>query len=458
MAFTHPFMNHSQPAPPGALEAAVLAALDARGLLSSAELQVAVGKSQPTLSRALQRLGSDVVAFGQGRSTRYGRLAPILGLPARQPLWWTDAAGRTERWGTLSLLGGQRVLVEAVSGRQWLAERGLPWFLAPLRLQGFLGRLCARSPALQHLGDDPERWSIEQQLFAVLRQVHDAPGALTLGDITGELVPDAPAETGARAAHYDSLAADIARGLPAHSSAGGEQPKFLTALASPTDPLDVAWLIVKFSPPRSTPYGERWHDLLHAEALALATLAEAGEPVARCRAIESPTRTYLESLRFDRVGLAGRRHVVALDAVHEAFVGGPLQHWAATADALAAQRRLSADDAARVRLWRAFGRLIGNTDMHFGNLSLWCDDPAAGRFALAPCYDMLPMAYKPDAHRDALGLMPLPEIHPTLSEAGAWPQASQLALKFWQRVAVHASISTPFRGVAAENARRIAAA
>lgn len=451
-------MNRPPTEPFGALEAAVLAALDARGLLSSVELQAAVGKSQPTLSRALHRLDGEVAAFGQGRSTRYGRLAPILGLPARQPLWWTDAAGRTERWGTLSLLGGQRVLAESAEGGQWLAERGLPWFLAPLRLQGFLGRLWARSPALQHLGDDPERWSVEQQLFAMLSQVHDAPGAFTLGDVRGELIPDAPAETAARAAHYDHLAADVARGLPAHSSAGGEQPKFLTAVTSPTDARDVAWLIVKFSPPRGTPYGERWHDLLHAEALALATLAEAGEPVARCRAIQSPTRTYLESLRFDRLGLAGRRHVVALDAAHEAFVGGPLQHWAATADALAATRRLSADDAARVRLWRAFGRLIGNSDMHFGNLGLWADDPAGGRFALAPCYDMLPMAYKPDAHREALGLMPLPEVQPTLPDAGVWPQARQLALGFWQRVAAHAAISAPFRRVAAENARRIGAA
>lgn len=449
-------MNPPPSEPFGALEAALLAALDARGPLSSAELQAVVGRSQPTLSRALRRLGGAVAAFGQGRSTRYGRLAPILGLPARQPLWWTDAAGRSTRWGTLSLLGGERVLVEAASGRQWLAERGLPWFLAPLRPQGFLGRLWARSPALQHLGDDPERWSVEQQLFAVLSRVHDAPGAFTLGELLGEPRPDAPVETPARAAHHDVLAADVARGLPAHSSAGGEQPKFLTAVTSPTDARDVAWLIVKFSPPRGTPHGERWHDLLHAEALALAVLAEAGEPVARCRAIESATRTHLESLRFDRLGRAGRRHVVGLDAVHEAFVGGPRQHWAASADALAAQRRLSADDAARVRRWRAFGRLIGNTDMHFGNLGLWVDDPASGRFALAPCYDMLPMAYRPDAHRDDFGLTPLPDAQPTLPDAAVWPQACALARVFWQRVAAHPRCSAPFRAVAAENARRIA--
>ena len=51
------------------------------------------------------------------------------------------------------------------------------------------------------------------------------------------------------------------------------------------------------------------------------------------------------------------------------------------------QRRASAGDAQRVRLLHAFGRLIGNSDMHFGNLSLWTEEPASGRFSLAPCSD-----------------------------------------------------------------------
>jgi len=452
-------MNSALIAPPGPIEISVLGALDARGLASSAELQAATGKSQPTVSRALRKLGAQVGSFGLGRSTRYGRLAPILGLPAQQPLWWTDEAGRTERWGTLSLLSGQRVVVEGTAGGPWQSDGRLPWFLSPLRLQGFLGRAWAQAPALAHMGGDIERWSVEQQLFAVLQQVHDLPGAFSLGERCGESIPEAPVQSPARALHYDALAADVARSLPAHSSAAGEQPKFLTAVTAPTPSADgrpdVAWLLVKFSPPHGTPFGGRWHDLLHAEAIALDVLAQAGEPVARCRVIESGHRTYLESLRFDRIGLSGRRHVVSLDAAHEAFVGGSLQHWAATADALAAQGRLNADDARRVRLWRAYGRLIGNTDMHFGNLGLFVDDVARGRFTLAPCYDMLPMAYRPDVHRDDIGPTSITPASPTLPDAGIWPIAMRWAIDFWQRVASHRPCSVAFRNVAAENAARI---
>ena len=90
------------------------------------------------------------------------------------------------------------------------------------------------------------------------------------------------------------------------------------------------------------------------------------------------------------------RHAVALDGIHEAFVGGPMQHWAASADVLAMQRRVSAGDAQRVRLWRAFGRLLGNSDMHFGNLSLWADEPASGAL-LRHAVDELPA--RPAAQR-----------------------------------------------------------
>ena len=39
-------------------------------------------------------------------------------------------------------------------------------------------------------------------------------------------------------------------------------------------------VLVKFSPPRGTPFAERWHDLLHAEALALQVLRDHGATVA----------------------------------------------------------------------------------------------------------------------------------------------------------------------------------
>jgi len=423
------------------LQTSLLATLTERGLATSVELQQLTGKSQPTVSRALRGLSKQLVTLGQGKRTRYGLPQAIRDLPAQQPLWWTDAQGRITRFGTLTLLAGGRVHV-AAEGIDVLSRGQLPWFLAPLRLQGFLGREWALRLGLD---SSPERWGLEQVLYAALR-IDDHPGAISIGDIKGEPVPEAPADIGQRAAHYDTLAADVTATLPAGSSAGGEQSKFLSALASGER------VLVKFSPPRGTPFGERWHDLLHAEWLALYVLAEHGFDVAPARVIASATRTYFESTRFDRIGANGRRHAVALDAVHEAFVAGPRQHWAASCEALVAQRRLSQGDADTVRTWLEFGRLIGNTDMHFGNLSLWADEPAKARFALAPQYDMLPMRWRPDAFTGLQDYAPFEPSRLAHDEA-AWTMAQ----RYWQRLSTHAPVSPALRSVAAEMAQRLSA-
>ena len=429
-----------------ALETSVLAALSAGSLLSSVQLQRATGKSQPTLSRALRGLSGQVVALGQGKSTRYGLARSIRGLAAQQPLWWTNQGGAIERWGRLTFLAADTVHVNA-RGIEITTRGRLPWFLAPLKAQGFLGRAWALRLGLD---PDPERWPLEQLLFAALK-IDDPTGALSIGEPVGEWVPEAPVELAARAAHYDALAADVtATLLPAGSSAGGEQSKFLTGLASGER------VLVKFSPPRGTPFGERWHDLLHAEALALQVLAEHGVSVAQTRIVESTTRTYLESLRFDRIGPhgLGRRHAVAIDAVHEAFVNGSRQNWAATCDALVLQRRLTPIAARAARALLEFGQLIGNTDMHFGNLSLWADDPADPRFELAPLYDMLPMRWRTDGFHGLQDYAPFEPPPAASAEAGTLSPRS-VAQVFWRRASQHASLSAAFRGVAAEMARRL---
>ena len=431
-----------------ALETTLLAALRASGLASSAQLQRATGKSQPTVSRALLGLSGQVVALGQGKATRYGLLQPIRGLAGQQALWWTNQNGVTERWGTLSFLAGDALNVSA-QGIDVTTRGQLPWFLTPLKVQGFLGREWALRLGLDR---DPEHWPLEQTLFAALR-IDDPTGAISMGEPMGEFVPEAPVNLVARAAHYDGLAADVTSTLPAGSSAGGEQAKFLTGLASGER------VLVKFSPPRGTPFGERWHDLLHAEALALQVLGEHGVSVAQTRIVESPTRTYLESLRFDRIGPhgLGRRHVVAIDAVHQAFVTGARQNWAATCDALVLQRRMSPLDAAAVRALFEFGHLIGNTDMHFGNLSLWADDPAKPQFTLAPLYDMLPMRWRTDGFHGLQDYAPFePRRTPAAADAGG-RSARSVALVFWQRAAKHMALSSALQRVAAEMAQRLSA-
>ncbi len=428
------------------VESVIVSALGVHGPLRSSELQRVTGKSQPTLSRALRGLGGRVAALGQGKASRYGIPQPILGLSAQQALWWTGPRGVAERWGVLTLLAGD-VLHVSAPGIDSLTRAQLPWFLAPLKPQGFLGRAWALRLGLD---TDPERWTIAQTLYAALR-IGDPIGAISIGEPAGEPMPEAPLDIAARAAHYDTLAADVGATLPAGSSAGGEQSKFITRLASGER------VIVKFSPPRGTPFGVRWHDLLHTEALALQVLGEHGVSVAQARIVESVARTYLESTRFDRIGplAMGRRHLVALDAVHAHFVGGTRQSWPATCDALVLQRRLSASDAAAARALYEFGQFIGNTDMHFGNLSLWADDPARGRFSLAPLYDMLPMRWRTDGFHGLQDYSPFEPSHGRAAGVGGGTNARTVAAEFWRRAAQHAPLSRALRDVAAEMARRL---
>ena len=436
------------------LSAALLAELARRGVASSAELQQALGKSQPTLSRALAALSSQVVVLGRQRSARYALAQPILGLPGQQPLHWTDERGLTQPFGSLTHLGDGRLHLQA-EGISLQTQGQLPWLLAPLKLQGFLGRQWARSAQAAGYDPNPERWRLDQLLALLIAQVHDLPGALRIGDSCAPPMASAPIDPAARAAHFDQLAADAARTLPAGSSAGGEQAKFLTADADAA--LDgqgngAHWL-VKFAPPRGTPFSERWHDLLQAEALALAVLAEHGVPVAEAELLQTSQRSYLASHRFDRLPGGGQRHVVPLDAVHDAFVPGPRRHWAATCEVLARQRRLPADAPAQALALLQFGHLIGNTDMHFGNLSLLVatpSDAARGRFSLAPVYDMLPMRWRPDGNTGDLGLQPFSPEPADLAST-----ALPVARRFWQRVAKQDNVSRDFRQLAGEMLQRL---
>jgi hypothetical protein len=121
----------------------ILGVLAHRGVASSLDLQHATGKSQATVSRLLGDLSGLVATMGRARATRYGLMQPVRGFAARQPLSWTDEAGSIQPFGVLTHLAGGLLHVDSafVASR---AAAPLPWFLAPLRAQGFLGRLHAQ--------------------------------------------------------------------------------------------------------------------------------------------------------------------------------------------------------------------------------------------------------------------------------------------------------------------------
>lgn len=422
----------------------LLAELTARGLATSGQLQATLRKSQPTVSRLLATASAQVLALGRGRATRYGVAQPIMGRAAQQPLWWVDEAGQPQRLGTLSLLRADVLHLQG-PGFEIVTRGQLPWLLQPLVPQGFLGRLLAQRLSSTGLGANPELWGLHDTLFAAL-SLTDAPGAIVLGEPAA--APPLPVlKAGQLAQDLDALAADVAATLPAGSFAGGEQPKFLAQDAEGTP------LLVKFSPPRGTPFGERWHDLLHAEALVSQVLAQHGVDVAKCRVIKTPSRSHLLSTRFDRVGPRGRRHVVALAALHQAFVPGRWSHWAASASALAQQGKLTPQAAAQAEALLHFGRLIGNSDMHAGNLSLRVDPLhlARPRFTLAPVYDMLPMRWRPDPQ-----LGGAPDYDPFEPDPVALASpARAVAALFWARLAEEVAVSSGLRQTAGAMAHRL---
>jgi hypothetical protein len=116
---------------------------------------------------------------------------------------------------------------------------------------------------------------------------------------------------------------------------------------------------------------------------------------------------------------------------------------------------ISAASAEAVRRAATFGQLIGNTDMHFGNLAFFFS--FNGALSLAPVYDMLPMAYAPMAGEE----LPRARFEPPLPSAGnleIWPAIAARAESYWQEVAGNKGISPDFALFARQNAAGIARA
>ena len=435
------------------LASQIVALLSASASLSAIELQAATGKSQPSISLAIAQLGDRVCRLGAARSTRYSLTKDILGLPANQLLHFTDEAGRISEFGTLTQLHNRQIVVRAKSKQQWISPPdGLPWFLKPLRPQGFLGRQYLQ--LRPDFPNDPDTWTAEQALYIAANHAADPPGAFSLGEITGRQVLETPTEISARALHYDHMAASIGKTLPAGSSAGGEQPKFLTELA---EGYGSAYhhLIVKFTPPRDTPFGKRWRALLHLEHLAQTILSAHGIEVAHTHIVESPIRTYMESLRFDRIGMEGKRHVVAIDALHSEFVDAPRRNWIHTAEALGDKKLITSAELSTIARIYAFGQFIGNSDMHFGNLSFFVDDVQKPTMTLAPVYDMLPMMWRPDVQSGELNVTAVAEQSVTQSYVRDQADAREWAIEFWQQAATLDAIDAPLKEACVVSAERL---
>jgi hypothetical protein len=375
------------------------------------------------------------------------------------PIRRIDAAGRAHDWAELVAVHGgwQIVWADQAQAPAWSSTlfgiggyaEGFPFFLSELRPQGYIGRAVGRAlSATLNLPPDPRGWSDDDTLIYLQAEADDAPGNLIVGDqplarYHRRLVegPSAlPPEN--YSVRYPEIASAMSSPGAPGSSVEGEQPKFLL---THRDGDAATPVLVKYTDRLSTAAGRRWADLLAAEAQALSILHAHGECHAVPRLLDAGERRFLESQRYDRIGAHGRRGVVSLRALHDAFDGPDSNQWPAAAAHLHARGLLDAAALRSVRLRHSFGQLIGNSDMHFGNLAFWFDDELP--FRLAPAYDMLPMLWAPTVGNAT----PSPEFappSPNPAEREIWREASAWAVEFWHRVAADPAVYSDFSAIA----------
>ncbi|WP_407353518.1 type II toxin-antitoxin system HipA family toxin YjjJ [Luteimonas sp. R10] len=458
------------PRPPSATVADLLALLTSGEAVPASRLLQALGVTRPVLSRLVREAGDQVLRIGRARATAYVARASTDAGDA-WPLWRMRPDATLEELGTLSLLRGERFQflpegerpnltrpVEGVPGH----FPGLPWFLDDLPPQGFLGRSLAhrRGPRLG-VPVDLNRWQLRDNLLAMTLTGGTAIGDLLLGSRAVEQALadlDAPSDAvaaGDRAARYPQWAEAALAGEEIGSSPGGDQPKF-TATVATTGGRYAA--LVKFAVAGDDPAARRRIDLLVCEHLALQCLHTAGIPAAQAELIETGGHQFLEVERFDRTpDSLGRRGFVSLLALNGAFVGDDGRDWSQAGEQLAALRWIDDATAAHMAVLYWFGRLIGNSDMHPGNLGFRLVDE--GPLTLTPAYDMLPMYLAPSR---AGVVRPAVVVEPGVPERTGQRDhiacAAAIAGAFWEQVAGDRRIgSEALRGLAARNRDAVAA-
>jgi len=424
----------------------------ASGPLSARLLAENLGVSQPTVSRAIGELGGDIVRIGAARSIQYALRDTARGLPDI-PVYQVDPEGRLSLLGTLVPTRPEGFVMMREDGMVAHSD-GLPWWLLDMRPQGYIGRAYAARHVAE-LGLPPRLtdWSDTHALRALLAHGHDVVGSLLLGDIARDrfltaALPDPIAEA-RKAAEYARFALQAASGEIPGSSAGGEQPKFMSYAVTSGGPRHV---MVKFSERDEGPVTERWRDLLLAEHLALETLRDAGIAAARTRIVDSGDQRFLEVERFDRVGSLGRRVLVSLAALDAEFVGSGNGAWPIIARRLADSGELSADAVVTAETLWAFGTLIGNTDMHSGNLSFFSEP--ARPCAIAPAYDMGPMAFAPRSGGGLPSTLADAMILASVSN-NIWRHAEALARAFLARLVAAKEFSRRFEPCVAALERHV---
>lgn len=436
----------------------VLHLLRTWGRLGAGDLAQRLRISRPTLMRAVQALGPQIVARGAARRRGYAARRAVRGRLEPFALYRISPAGQAQEVATLFPAHPHGCAMEYRGDFDWPLDAamadgwfdGLPYPLEDLRPQGFLGRNFAQAnAALLQVPGDPRLWSEDDVLHALSVLGSDQPGAYVLGEPSlrhwlaqSATPPQALSDADIEQA-YPELAAAAMSGLVAGSSAGGEFPKFPAVRQSGDT---VSHVLVKFSGSDNAAGTRRWGDLLVCEQLAAVTVREAlGIDAVQSTLHRFGGRTFLEVRRFDRIGARGRSPVCSWFALNAGLFGMAGKSWSAAADALHARGYIDAETKARISTLWHFGQLIANTDMHDGNLSF------VPGLRLAPVYDMLPMLYAPERGMELPARSFTPHL-PLPAERDNWGKALAAARVFWSRAAADRRITAQFRAICEENA------
>lgn len=360
-------------------------------------------------------MGPEIVRIGAARSIQYALRDVTRGF-VEVPIYRISAEGRIRRLGLLVPVRPDGFVMLQDDGTS-LHSDGLPWWIQDMRPAGFLGRAFAISFAAElGLPADINAWTDAHALRALIHHGDDLVGNLLLGDIARAHFIQAPSPVPIAEIGYPALAEAVERGEVAGSSAGGEQPKFVA--------YNGRHVLVKFTARSDNTVTGRWRDLLLAEHLAGRVLTDAGLPAVESRIVDIGTRRFLEVERFDRVGPLGRRAVHSLTSLDSEFVGDAVSPWPVLAARLATSGVITSEAAKIATLLYAFGILIGNTDMHNGNLSFVSEQ---GRpYEIAPAYDMLPMSFRPGGGGNLPDSLNSANLRSCVTPA-TWRQALDLA-------------------------------
>lgn len=410
-----------------------------RGAVRAAQLRARLGVSPATLMRMVRDTGPNVVRIGRARATRYALRQTWPGLAtSRFPLFRITATGAAVSPGELLTLAARQSMRMPAGS----VSDGLPIEIVDARPSGFLGRHFASTHRDLPLPPRLSDWSDHHILMALSRRGEDLPGDFILGEESFARWQALEGVVVARD-HYPMVADATIAGHPPGSSAGGERPKFGVIA-------DGQHRLVKFAARRDTTEvaARRWCDLLILEGVALEVVAANGLPAAPTRIIDTPSHWFLESERFDRVGVRGRRGVLSLAAIHS----DSADSWARAAVLLREAARITDDDARRLRWLDAFGALIGNTDRHQYNILFFTEEDTP---RLAPAFDQVSMLYAPTAD----GQVPprvFTEPPVTADTMDVWDDARAAARQFWIRASEDARLSDGIRTIGAGNARLLA--